>query len=61
MTRRTRLLTALAVVVLAVAGTTAFWLGRRSSQDDQCGKPVAERTGGWFCYGPVDDGASRTG
>jgi hypothetical protein len=60
MTRRTRLLTALAVVVLTVAGTTAFWLSRRD-QGDQCGKPLAERTGGWFCYGPVDDGASRTG
>ena len=51
MTRRTRVFTALAVVVLAVAGATAFWLTRRG-EDDQCGKPLPERTGGWFCYAP---------
>ena len=58
---RRALYVALAVVVLAVAGVTAFWLNRRGGADDQCAKPVAERTTGWVCPGPADGGSEPGG
>ncbi|MEO6142562.1 MAG: hypothetical protein ABIP19_01130 [Dermatophilaceae bacterium] len=57
--RRVRLIVAaLALMVAGVVGAASYatnggrdYLGTPSSAD-QCDLPVAERTGGWFCYGP---------
>jgi hypothetical protein len=53
MTRVTvrRLLLAAATSALVLATTAAVAVHDRA--DDQCAKPVAERTGGWFCYEPA--------
>ena len=49
---------ALAIVVAGAVGAASYatnagrdYLGT-PSPTEQCGLPVAERTGGWFCYGP---------
>lgn len=57
--RRVRLVVAaLALVVAGAVGAASYatnagrdYLGTPSSSD-QCDLPVAERTGGSFCYGP---------
>jgi hypothetical protein len=51
--RRRASFVVLSVLVIIVTATTTFWSTRRG-QDDQCDRPVAERTGGWFCYEPGD-------
>jgi len=52
---RRRVIAALALVVLVLAGT-AYRLTARG-ENDQCSRPVSERTDGWFCYEP--DGPSQ--
>ena len=49
-TRRRWVFVALALIVATLAGISVYQLTR--GQDDQCGRPVAERDGGWFCYEP---------
>jgi hypothetical protein len=48
-------LAVLAVVFLLLAALTyrSVTASPSSAVDDQCGKPVPERTGGWFCYVPT--------
>ncbi len=43
------------LVVLALAAL-GFLLTR---DDDQCARPVAERSDGWFCYEPTPAGLVR--
>jgi uncharacterized membrane protein YdfJ with MMPL/SSD domain len=50
----------LAVVVIVLVALAGYLVTSRSaaSGDDQCAKPMAERTGGWFCYSPGDGSPS---
>ena len=57
--RRLKLIVAaLALVVAGAVGAASYATntGRdylvTPTSSDQCDLPVAERTGGWFCYGP---------
>ena len=36
--------------LLAVLAVGVVWAAARSGPTDECDKPVAERSAGWFCY-----------
>ena len=44
-------LVALALATVSVVGTVGLLRADASSPQDQCAKPLSERTGGWFCPG----------
>ena len=47
------LIAVMALLLALLAALTYRAMTRSNAVDDQCGKPVSERTGGWFCYVPV--------
>jgi hypothetical protein len=52
------LIAVMALLLALLAALTYRAMTRPSAVDDQCAKPVPERTGGWFCYVPAGGGGS---